>query len=85
MSGHVQSRIDARISKLEKNACPNGNDLHRIKSKREDNIYVLVARKVSWPQKKYIGSATKQWPSYDHLTLTQVIQGYTCNFLDEQD
>ena len=40
---------------------------------------------MAWPHDNVLGGATKQRISYDQLSLTQFIQGFTRNILDESD
>ena len=50
-----------------------------------DAIDILVANKVAWPQDHILGGPTKQRIAYDQLSLTQIVQGFARNMLDEKD
>ena len=40
---------------------------------------------MAWPHDNVLGGVTRQRVTYDHLSLTQFIQGFTRNVLDESD
>ena len=42
-------------------------------------------KKVAWPHDSVLGGVTRQRMTYDQLSLTQFIQGFTRNILDESD
>ena len=44
-----------------------------------------MSKKVAWPHDNVLGGATRQRLTYDQLSLTQFIQGFTRNILDERD
>ena len=56
-----------------------------MKSKRGGGVDVLVSKKVAWPHDNVLGGVTRQQVTYDQLSLTQFIQGFTRNILDERD
>ena len=45
----------------------------------------MVAKKVAWPHDNVLGGVTRQRVTYDQLSLTQFIQLFTRNILDESD
>ena len=83
-SRDIQRQVDARIAEIESHSKPEGND-HKLKSKRGGGVDVLVSKKVAWPHDNVLGGATRQRLTYDQLSLTQFIQGFTRNILDERD
>ena len=46
---------------------------------------VVVNKKVAWPYEHILGGLSHQWVTYDQLSLTQFIQGFVKNIIDEQD
>ena len=48
-------------------------------------VDVLVSKKVAWPHDNVLRVVTRQRVTYDQLSLTQFIQGFTRNILDESD
>ena len=45
----------------------------------------MLYKKVAWTHDNVPGDVTRQRVTYDQLSLTQFIQGFTRNFLDESD
>ena len=84
-SKSIQAKIDKKLTSLEKSKRDQGNDLAKIKSKRGGATEVLVNNKVAWPQDHILGGPTKQRLSYDQLNLTQFVQGFARNILEESD
>ena len=87
-SGAVQHKIDDKNSSLTRNQHSQGNDQGlKIKSQRGGGggaADVLVSHNLSWPHEHILrGRATKQRISYDQLSLTQIIQGFVKNVLEE--
>ena len=46
---------------------------------------MIVSHKVSWPHEQILGGSTKQRISYDQLGLTQFVQGFVKNVLEEEN
>ena len=81
-SRDIQRQVDARIAEIESHSKLEGND-SKLKSKRGGGVDVSVSKKVAWPHDNVLGGATRQRVTYDQLSLTQFIQGFTRNILDE--
>ena len=54
------------------------------KSKRGGNVDVSVKRKVSWPHEPILGGVSRQRVTYDQLSLTQWVQGFCKNILEQK-
>ena len=78
----LQQKVDRRIRDLDEVTSSQGKDV-KIKSKRGGNIEVHVKNKVSWPHEAILGGASRQRISYDQLSLTQWVQGFCRNILEE--
>ena len=81
----IQKKIDKKLANLQKSKHDQGNKTPKIKSKRGGVTEVLVTTKVSWPQDHVLGGPSKQRLSYDQLNLTQFVQGFAKNILQESD
>ena len=84
-SRSIQKKIDKKLASLQKEKQDQGNDIPKIKSKRGGSSEVLVNNRVSWPQDHILGGPSKQRLSYDQLNLTQFVQGFAKNILEESD
>ena len=71
----VQRKIDQTVAEMEAESRNEGNDL-TIESKR-GCLDVLVQTKVSWPHECILGGITRQRLTYDQLTKSQFVQGFT--------
>ena len=78
----LQQRVDRRIRDLDE-ATSSQSKKEKIKSKRGGNIEVHVKNKVSWPHEAILGGVSRQRISYDQLSLTQWVQGFCRNILEE--
>ena len=86
MSNAVQRKIDEKINSLVRTQHLQGNDQNqKIKSKKGGGVDVIVSHKVSWPHEQILGGSTKQRISYDQLSLTQFVQGFVKNVLEEEN
>ena len=83
-SEKIQREIDSRIRELECHSEATGTGT-KIKSKRGGNVDVLVKNKVAWPHEAILGGATRARLSYDQLSMSQWVQGFCKNMLDEPD
>ena len=83
-SDKIQQEIDSRIRELERQSEATGTGT-KIKSKRGGNIDVLVKNKVAWPNEAILGGTTRARLSYDQLSMSQWVQGFCKNILDEPD
>ena len=61
-----------------------GNE-NKIKSKRGGAVEVIVKHKVTWPHEAILGGVTHTQVTYDQLSLSQWVQGFARNILDESD
>ena len=82
-SSKLQRRVDKRVRELEQDSQCSGND-NKYKSKRGGNIEVSVKNKVLWPHKPILEGRNRQRVSYDQLSLTQWVQGFCKNILEEK-
>ena len=48
------------------------------------NVEVSVKRKVSWPHESILGGVSRQRITYDQLSLTQWVQGFCKNILEQK-
>ena len=79
-SSKLQRRVDKRLRDLEQDSHYSG----KYKSKRGGSVEVSVKQKVSWPHVPILGGTQRQRVSYDQLSLTQWVQGFCKNVLDEE-
>ena len=88
-SAALQKKIDSKIGSLVTNMSDKDNDHDpKIKLKRGGGggqLIVLVSQKVVWPQEHILGGVSKQRITYDQLNLTQFVQGFAKNILEEQN
>ena len=84
-SVRIQKRVDDRLRELEslQNTQGKGNN-DKIKSKR-GGPEVLVKHKIAWPHEAILGEATRSRLTYDQLSMSQWVQGFCQNILDEND
>ena len=69
---------------LEWSSQSAGNEKSQtFKSKRGGNVEVTVKKKVSWPHEPILGGAQRQRITYDQLSLTQWVQAFCKNLLEE--
>ena len=76
-SSDIQKQVDKRLHQLQEASAS-------FKSKRGGNIDCVVKNKVVWPQDTILGGHNRQRVTYDQLNLTQWIQGFAQNILDEK-
>ena len=80
----IQREVDKRLRDLNKSSQSPGNcSSSKLKSKRGGNVEVNVKNKVAWPHESILGGVSRQRVTYDQLTLTQWVQGFCKNNLDE--
>ena len=84
-SSSVQKKVDKRLKDLEQSSQATGKEGARFKSLRGGNVEVQVKHKVNWPHEAILGGATRQRMNYDQLSLTQWVQSFCRNVLDESD
>ena len=79
----LQRQVDKRNRDLERSSQSAGEKIQKIKSKRGGNVEVTVNEKVSWPHEPILGELQRQRINYDQLSLTQWVQGFCRNILEE--
>ena len=80
----IQKKVDDRENKALQET--SGMDTcQKIKSKRGGPVEVLVKNKEAWPHKAILGGATRARLTYDQLSMSQWVQGFCRNILDEQE
>ena len=81
----LQKKVDRRIRDLDQSSHLSGSDSKlKHKSKRGGNVDVSVKRKVSWPHEPILGGVSRQRVTYDQLSLTQWVQGFCKNILEQK-
>ena len=86
MSRIIQKKVDERLAQFEQKSSIQGNSSSsKLKSKRGGNVDVYVEKRVAWPHEAILGGASRQCISYDQLSLTQFVQGFSKNILEETD
>ena len=83
-SAKIQRQIDSRLRELELQSETTGIG-GKIKSKRGGNIDVIVKHRVAWPHEAILGGANRTRVTYDQLSMSQWVQGFCRNMLDEPD
>ena len=83
VSKKIQKQIDQKIAQLGKCQKEGNEQSEKIKSQRGGPVDVVVRHKVPWPHEHILGGPTRQRVTYDNLSLTQFIQGFVKNVLDE--
>ena len=82
----IQRKVDARLRELEVINETSGMHLStKLKSKRGGPVDVYVKHKVAWPHEAILGGTNRSRVTYDQLTLSQWVQGFCKNILDEKD
>ena len=84
-SRRIQKQIDQTIAKLEKEQTQGNEDGDKIKSKGGGPVEVLVKQKVAWPHEHILRGQKRQHLTHSQITLTQFVQGFVKNVLDEND
>ena len=62
---------------------PGNENSVKIKSKRGGTVEVSVKNKVSWPHEAILSGVSRQRVTYDQLSLTQFVQGFCKNIMEE--
>ena len=75
--------MDKRISELDQSSHFPGND-EKFKSQQGGSVDVPVKRKVQWPNEAILGGVARQRVTYDQLSLTQWVQGFCKNILEQK-
>ena len=83
-SNAIQKKVDSRLRELNHSSHLPGSDSSvKLKSKRGGSVEVNVKNKVSWPHEAILGGVSRQRVTYDQLTLTQWVQGFCKNIMEE--
>ena len=82
-SQKLQKKVDKRIRELDQSSHFPGND-EKFKSQRGGGVDVPVKRKVQWPHEAILGGVARQRITYDQLSLTQWVQGFCKNILEQK-
>ena len=78
----LQQKVDKRIKQLVQSSQCQGK--LKFKSQRGGEVDVQVKHKVHWPHEAILGGTARQRVTYDQLTLTQWVQGFCWNILEEK-
>ena len=81
----MQKKVDKRLQELNQSSQATGKESAKFNSLRGGNIDIQVKHKVNWPHEAILGGATRQRMNYDQLSLTQWVQGFCRNVLEERD
>ena len=81
-SSCLQRKVDKRLRDLSQSSHSAGK--LKYKSQRGGDIDVKVRHRVHWPHEAILGGVNRQRVGYDQLSLTQWIQGFCCNVLEEK-
>ena len=83
-SNQLQKQVDKRIRQLNQCSQSPGKECNMLKSKRGGGVDIVVKQKVHWPHEAILGGVTCQRVNYDQLSLTQWVQGFCRNILDQK-
>ena len=83
VSKKIQKQVDQKIAQLGKSQIQGNEQSDKIKSQRGGPVDVVVRHRVSWPHEHILGGPTRQRVTYDNLSLTQFVQGFVKNVLEE--
>ena len=83
-SKQLQKKVDKRIRELNQCSQSPGKECQTVKSKRGGGVDIVVKQKVLWPHEAILGGVTRQRVNYDQLSLTQWVQGFCRNILDQK-
>ena len=80
----IQNKVDDRLKQLQDASISKSGKCDKFKSKRGGNIDCMVKHKVAWPQDSVLGGQSRQRVTYDQLSLTQWVQGFAKNIIEEK-
>ena len=81
-SSRLQRKVVKRLRDLSQSSHSAGN--LKYKSQRGGDIDVKVRYRVHWPHEEILGGLQRQRVAYDQLSLTQWVQGFCHNVLEEK-
>ena len=85
-SARTQRNQGSRLREFEASQDESGIDrTAKVKSKRGGPVEVMVKYKVAWPHEPILGGVNRSRMTYDQLSLSQRVQGFCKNILDESD
>ena len=85
-SEQLQKQVDSRLRQLKKASQKTGkHDSEKFKSKRGGGLEILVKNKVAWPHESILSGANRTRVTYDQLNITQWVQGFCRNIMDESN
>ena len=79
----VQRKVDERLKQLQDDSAVKTGSREKFKSKRGGTVDCLVKNKIAWPQDTVLGGHSRQRVTYDQLSLTQWVQGFAKNIIEE--
>ena len=80
----IQKKVDKRLRDLNQSSHSPGNcNSCKLKSKRDGSVEVNVKNKVTWPHESILRGVNRQRVTYNQLTLTQWVQDFCKNILEE--
>ena len=82
-SQKLQKRVDKHIRELDQRSDFPGNE-SKLKSQIGGSVDISVKHKVQWPHEAILGGVTHQRITYDQLSLTQWVQGFCKNVLEQK-
>ena len=80
----IQRKVDQRLKQLQDASAVKSGSREKFKSKRGGNVDCLVKNKIAWPQDTVLGGHSRQRVTYDQLSLTQWVQGFAKNIIEEK-
>ena len=79
----VQVKVDERLKQLQDDSAVKSGSKDKFKSKRGGNVDCMVKHKIAWPQDTVLGGQSRQRVTYDQLSLTQWVQGFARDMIEE--
>ena len=79
-SSTVQAQVDSRLRELN-----SLTDKGKFKSQRGGSETVWVKKEVPWPQNHILSGSNKSRISYDALSISQWVAGFSCIIREESD
>ena len=80
----IQNKVGQRLKQLQDDSISKSGKCDKYKSKRGGNVDCMVKHKVTWPQDIVPGGQSCQRVNYDQLSLTQWVQGFARNIIEEK-
>ena len=80
----IQNKVDQRLKQLQNDNISKSGKCDKFQSKRGGNVDCMVKHKVAWPQDSVLDGQSRQRVTYDQLSLTQWVQGFARNIIEEK-